>query len=264
MHSGSPWARRLAISAADAAAALLFLLSLAALPDPAAASDLSVYPIRIELRPERAAETVQLSSREDRPLRFEVSYQAWTMDEGGQWHYADSEDLLVHPLLLTVPANGSATLRVGSLLPPAPSQRAWRLFIQQLPAEQPDNAEGVQLQLLTRLSIPVFFGLGPERPQPRIVRARIQSDVLHLELSNEGEGYLGPGALRLSLRGAGEEPAESIETAVGYILPQARLGLQVALPPGLCSRAQTLSAEFTEPHLTVDAAIEAGDRGCGR
>lgn len=263
MHSGSPWARRLAICAADAAAALLFLL-LAVLALPAAASDLSVYPIRIELRPERAAETVQLSSREDRPLRFEVSYQAWTMDEGGQWHYADSDELLVHPLLLTVPANGSVTLRVGSLLPPPADQRAWRLFIQQLPAEQPDNPEGVQLQMLTRLSIPVFFGLGRERAQPRIVRARVQGDVLHLELANDGDGYLGPGTLKLSLRDAGGQMLAPIDSAVGYILADGRLPLQVPLAAGTCGRVQAVSAEFAEPHVTAEATIEAGDRGCGR
>lgn len=262
MHSGSPWARRLATCAADTAAALLFLL-LAAFAHPAVATDLSVYPIRIELRPERAAETVQLSSREDQPLRFEVSYQAWTMDEGGQWHYADSEDLLVHPLLLTVPANGSATLRVGSLLPPPSEQHAWRLFIQQLPQEQPDSSEGVQLQMLTRLSIPVFFGMGTERAQPRIAHARVQGDVLHLDLANDGGGYLAPGALKLSLRDAGGQPLAPIESAVGYILAQRRLPLQVPLPAGACRRVQAVSAEFADPHVTAEAAIEAGDRGCG-
>lgn len=260
MHHGSSATMAPTGPVTKLATAVLCFLA-AALAWPVRASDLSVYPIRIELRPERAAETVRLSNREDRPLRFEVSYQAWSMAQDGQWRFQDSDDLLVHPLLLTVPARGSATVRVGSLLPPQTPQRAWRLFLQQLPDDI--AADGVQLQLLTRMSIPVFFGLGSETAQPGLTRAWLTDEALHLELDNDGDAYLGPGEMTVTVLDGSGAPLETIQSAVGYVLPDAHLTVAVPLSRSLCASGRSVRAQLTEPGIELEAAIEQ-DARCGR
>lgn len=228
----------------------------------ALARDFSVYPVRIELRPERAAETVVLSHRDDRELRFEVSYQAWDMDENGEWRLSDNDELLVHPLQVTVPPQASATLRVGYLGVPDGRQRAWRLFVQQLPDEI--EAETVQIQVLTRLSLPVFFGPGDAEPQAQLERARVETGELRFELSNTGEGYLGPQRLTLYLLDENGELIESVGADAGYVLAGRRLPLAVPLSKEACARLRALVVDVPEARMEATAPISEHDRACDR
>jgi P pilus assembly chaperone PapD len=228
----------------------------------ALARDFSVYPVRIELRPERAAETVVLSHRDDRELRFEVSYQAWDMDESGAWRLSDNDELLVHPLQIAVPPQASATLRVGHLGVPDGRQRAWRLFIQQLPDEI--EAETVQIQVLTRLSLPVFFGPGDAEPQAQLERARVETGELRFELGNPGAGYLGPQRLTLYLLDEAGELIGSTEVDAGYVLAGRRLPLTVPLSSETCARIRTVVVDLPEARMEASAPISEHDRACDR
>ncbi len=236
--------------------ALVLIFGLA----PALARDFSVYPVRVELRPERAAETVVLSHRDDRELRFEVSYQAWEMDEAGAWLLTDTDELLVHPLQVAVPAQGSATIRVGFLGGADGRQRAWRLFIQQLPDEV--ETEAVQIQVLTRLSLPVFFGPADAKPQAELVRARAEAGELRFDLGNVGSGYLGPQRLTLYLLDAAGELIESHGADVGYVLADRRLPVAVPLAKEACARLRTVVVDVPEARQEASASISEHDRAC--
>jgi P pilus assembly chaperone PapD len=248
--------------ARSATRVMLCALALIFGPGSALARDFSVYPVRIELRPERAAETVVLSHRDDRELRFEVSYQAWDMDESGEWRLSDNDELLVHPLQVAVPPQASATLRVGYLGVPDGRQRAWRLFIQQLPDEI--EAETVQIQVLTRLSLPVFFGPGDAAPQVQIERARAEAGELRFELSNAGEGYLGPQRLTLYFLDETGELIESTGADAGYVLAGRRLPLTLPLSSEACARIRTVVVDLPEARMEATAPISEHDRACDR
>ena len=253
-------ARGLSAFARSATRAMLCALALIFALGPASARDFSVYPVRIELRPERAAETVVLSHRDDRELRFEVSYQAWDMDEGGEWHLSDNDELLVHPLQIAVPAQGNATLRVGYLGVPDGRQRAWRVFIQQLPDDI--EAETVQIQVLTRLSLPVFFGAGDAGPQVQLERTRAEAGELRFELGNPGTGYLGPQRLTLYLLDEAGELIENVGADGGYVLAGRRLPLAVPLSREACVRLRTLVVDVPEARMEATASIPERDRAC--
>lgn len=235
-------------------------LALLALALPATAAEFNVNPTRVELGPRQAAETLVIGNGEDRPISFEVEVKRWTQGVDGAWQLTPSDELVVHPLLVTVPAQGKARLRVGTLQR-RDEPRAWRVELQQLPEAR--AAEGASVQILTRLSIPVFAQPARAVPRPQLQMPEVEAGAVRVRLANVGNTYLPPQDAHLRLLDAAGRVVHETPIAPGYVLAGAQLPLARPLPAGVCSRAARLELRLTMPATTLAAEIPAAARRCG-
>lgn len=253
-----PKARRLL------AAALLLLGGLAG--SAAHAAQFSLNQTRVHLHAGHAVETLVLTNQEAQAVSFEVEVKRWRQDDQGAWQLVPSDALLVHPLILTVPAGEQARLRIGTLSPGVVDEEAYRVELQQLPG--PAAEQAVQVQMLTRLSIPVFLQPPAAKAAPALEVVAIDGDSAQLALRNTGSAYLAPHDAVLRVFDAGGQRLHEARLAVGYTLAGARLRLDAPLPASVCPRAQrvelTLGQATPQESAPLQAPVADSARRCAR
>lgn len=254
----APKARRLL------AAALLLLGGLAG--SAAHAAQFSLNQTRVHLRAGHAVETLVLTNQEAQAVSFEVEVKRWRQDDQGAWQLVPSDALLVHPLILTVPAGQQARLRIGTLSPGVVDEEAYRVELQQLPG--PAAEQAVQIQMLTRLSIPVFLQPPAAKAEPALDVAAIDGDSAQLTLRNTGSAYLAPRDAVLRVLDADGQRVHEHKLAVGYTLAGAQLRLSVPLPANVCTRAHRVELSLGQavpPEIPpLEAPVADSARRCGR
>ena len=138
-------------------------------------------------------------------MQMEIS--RWTQPEN-QDHLEPTQDLLATPPIFSLEPGQSQIVRIGLRRPPDRQRElAYRLFAQELPEPTPEGFIG--LQMVLRLSIPVFVAPAAPAPEPSI--------DWHATISTDEK-------LMLTARNPGDRRA--------YVTEAALQGQGIALNPG--------------------------------
>ncbi|PKN32459.1 MAG: hypothetical protein CVU61_17955 [Deltaproteobacteria bacterium HGW-Deltaproteobacteria-19] len=253
-------------SGCAATVARALLLSLIAMlgiiaPHTVVAAQFTLAPTRVHLAPGQVAQTLVLGNEDEREVSFELSYQHWRMDDAGQWLLEASDDLILHPQIVTVPANGRAVIRVGTLRGAVAQEDAYRIQMQELPGET--SSQGVAVTMLTRLSVPVFVQVKNPQLALQLADATLSAGALTLTLRNSGSRYLSPEDARLIVRDGKGAVLHEDTLGVPYLLVGAHLRLSRPLPAAACASAQQIELSFAEAKLDLSVPVVAANRQCG-
>lgn len=250
-RAGLRWACLLAALAAAG-------LWLAFAPGTAVAATFNVNPTRVELDRQRSTGTLTVTNASTSALAFEVVVKRWAQRADGSWQLEPSDDLVVHPLIVSVPAQGAARLRVGALSPTVASEQAYRIELQQLP--EGAATQGVQILMLTRVSIPVFVQPPQTRRHATLEAATLETAgsggcVVRLSLRNTGSTYLAPQEAVLRLLDGTGQPLHEETIASGYVLAGAALPVARPVPAAACAGSKTVELRLRDPSVVLSATI---------
>ena len=162
------------------------LLVAGSFPASVFAGAFGVSPIRIDLDPAIRTGLVTVSNDEDRKLYFQVSLMEWTQTAAGEDQYAPSADLLFFPQIFTVDPKDKRLIRVGIKAPPGERERAYRLFIEEMPDPNAAPGAGAQIAVRLRFGVPIFLTGGKGEPQPEIVSSGASKGELRVAIRNAG------------------------------------------------------------------------------
>ena len=164
-------------------AALLCLLSLC-LAESAAAGQLKVSPIRLDLSAGQPQGVVTVGNTGSEPALIHVRVRAWH-HRAGQDVFDESRDVLVNPMIFKLEPQQDQLIRVGLLRPKAgTSEGAYRMFIQEVPQGTSQNR---RIATYLRISLPIF--VAPEQPDGPILVWRAEpksADEFVLSVQNQG------------------------------------------------------------------------------
>ena len=154
----------------------LAALLAAALPlAPLQAGDFGVSPIRVDLDRSTRTQVVRVTNDDERLLSFQMRMMEWTQDAEGRDRYADSADLVFFPQQMQVPAKESRVVRLGYRQPPGPTERAYRLYVAELPrGTQPGEPGKAMVEVAVRFGVPVFV-------RPSVVQEKGRIAALDVE-----------------------------------------------------------------------------------
>lgn len=144
-----------------------------------ATASLAVTPLRIELAAGTIAETVQVQNSTDAPMAVQMRLFAWTQ-EAGEDVYAPSNELLISPSIVSIPARQTQLVRLLRKTAASPVEKRYRLVVDQLP--DPAQARPGVAQTRVRFAIPVFVDRDKAAPAAFAWRLRNGS----LEVTNTG------------------------------------------------------------------------------
>ncbi|MFT3710977.1 MAG: fimbria/pilus periplasmic chaperone [Archangium sp.] len=163
----------------------LLALALAVLPRFAFAVDFDVSPVRLDLS--ASARTGHLTVRNPgaQPLRLQISARGWQQASDGRIELEPTSEVSFFPSLFELAPGQTRIIRIGVSATETPREKTFRVLIDELP--QQHAGLGV-IQVVTRLSVPVFFG-APGKPQPEIVGTRLESGAVAFELKNSGSAH---------------------------------------------------------------------------
>jgi fimbrial chaperone protein len=229
------------VRAAPSTIAAFLLLALVA--GPARAEGLQLTPVIVELTREQGNAILSLRNDTASPIRYQLSAVTWDQDSAGQLKLAPTKDLILFPLLLALKPGEQRNVRVG-VQPDrfGAVEKTYRVFVDQLPSpDRPGSKPAVQV--LTRVSIPVF--LEPERSVPalRIEKAEISQGKVSFQLQNLGNVRVRPTEIVADAL-SGNGTAVTRQRWDGwYVLAGADRAYEWPLPKEGCERVRSVRIE---------------------
>jgi fimbrial chaperone protein len=112
---------------------------------------LAVSPVSLEFVSGGSARSIEISNPGDAPTDVQVRLFSWSADEVGD-HYAPSADIGFSPPIFHLAPGARQVVRLALLSRAEGGERAYRLFVDQLPSA-PEPGE---LQMPIRMILPLF------------------------------------------------------------------------------------------------------------
>ncbi len=239
--------------------ALLWLAALLAAPASAA---VEVSPIHVALTRATPNALVTLVNTGADEARFELQLVSWQQDESGKMKLENTKDVTLYPPLVALKPGERRNARVGVL----PSvfgtvEKTYRLIVQELPHAQ--KAVTRQVQVLTRISIPVF--VAPEQPRPdlRVDGVALANGRATFRVVNAGNVRQRPIDVTIDALDAAGAPVASERWEGWYVLPGGRREYAWPVPAGACKRIASFSVEVKLESRVLVARSEAPRGACG-
>jgi fimbrial chaperone protein len=244
-------AGRVGLAGAMAAAAWL-----AAVPQ-AGAYAFGVSPIRLDFNRDARTGAVTVSNDDRVRLSFQVRLVRWTQDAAGQDVYEDSKDLVYFPRLMTVEPQDKRVIRVGTQAGPGPTERTYRLIVEELAPPAAERDAGTTVAVRMRFAIPLFVAPAEPAGTAELRDVAVHPGEVRLVLANPGNRHVK--AESIVLRRGGTVVAES---AGWYVLAGAARGFSVALPPAECERGGVLVLAVTGTGLALERELRVDAGAC--
>ena len=205
----------------------------ALLPLAAAAGSYSVVPVRVQFAPRDRAVAVTLSNLGDTPIALTAELFRWEQKADGSDQLTPTDDLVLAPGLVRLPARGQQVVRLALLRPADPQmQMTYRMFVREQPATSQAGA-GVTIPVSVAMSLPVFI-------TPPAARWDVECGARDAEVRCTNSGTATALVRSVHLESGGKVVAKFEGGA--YLLPGASrpIALQPAIPAGSLSGKLTV------------------------
>ena len=222
-----------------------------------AAGEFSVNPIRLELGTIVRSGLITVRNEGKTKLSFQLQSMEWTQDATGKDQYADSSDLVFFPKIMSVEPGEEGLIRVGIKNSVVPSERTYRLFIEELPgiAKTPDGASA-QINVLIRFGAPIF--VTPIKPQDSldIEGVELAKGILTLSAKNSGNRHQVVEGIYLKGFDARGNEIYALTLADRYLLAGTSKTYKTTIAAYQCSKIVNLSIDFKTDKVSVPRKLD--------
>ena len=219
-----------------------------------AAGGLAVSPITINFAAATPMQSVEISNPGDQPTEVQIRAFAWTIEHGEDL-LTPTRDIGFSPPMFRLEPGAKQTVRLASLRPPGQQERAYRLFVDQLPG--PPQAG--RLEMPVRMSLPLFTAPAQTGQQARgfgDLAWRVEFEPANRRARLVARN-LGPNRVKLlNLAYTQDDRAEPISPGLaGYVLAGAERDwiFEYSGPP----RSLTVRADVDGQAVTAPASAAA-------
>lgn len=241
------------------------MLATAVLASNATAGSFAAYPALVELSGQVPSMVVTIENKGDEAARFQVSVAAWQQSTDGQPAFAATDEVVAFPPLLMLEPGAKRAIRLGLMTRPGVEEKAYRVFLEQLPPPPSSRPEAQQqVRVLTRLGIPVFVApVQPANSQSMGLEA-VSPGHLALVLRNEGNVHVHSRKVVISGLDAAGQRVLDRELPGGYILAGSPRTYAIELPAADCERISTFQVQLVTEGAPVTARLAALPNACSR
>lgn len=232
----------------------LFAIALSA-ASSAHAGSFSVSPIRADLKSGVLSETITVTNEAPTRLRVLVKLVEWTQDANGNDVYTDSSDLVYFPRQMDIEPGAKRLVRVGAKAPAQGAERAYRLFIEEVPA--PSAGPVTAVNFYFRFGVPVFVTPATAAPQPEF-QATLAAGKLALQVRNTGRQHFRASRVTFS-----DQAGWTREVTGWYSLASTSRSYQAEVPPEICRKAQRFGIVLeADDGRKFDHVVDADPASC--
>ena len=229
-----------------------------------AAANFSVNPVQVRLSAKVSSALLTLRNDSTETLRFQLSGFAWDQTPGEQITLAPTSDIIFFPQLLTLGPKEERKIRIGTATGFGPSEKTYRLFIEELPPLQKPGDVKTGVAMLTRVGIPVFMAAAQPLAQLEIGDFGMHEGTLGFLIRNTGNTHFMTGKIVVrSLDKSGEVIFQQSPPG-WYVLAGRFRQYRIEIPKGDCARIASSVVEVTSGTETVTARVAATPTGCAR
>ncbi len=230
------------------------------LPAAVHAGQFSVSPIRMDFGKDVKTGVVTVSAEGADRLNLQMRAFEWTEDAQGKDVYTETQDLIFFPRMMTLSKGEKRIVRAGIEWPPAAKEKAYRLFVEEIPS--PQKKPGVNVSITLRFGIPVFVkplktALGTE-----IEKADVSRGSANVTVKNTGNVHLVIDSITFTGKnGAGAE-IFSKDLAGWYLLAGASRTYTASIPSGVCGKISKLYIDVTAGRISLKKELAMNGGMC--
>jgi len=183
---------------------------------PVIAGPFSVTPVRIYMSPSDRAVAVTINNEGDTDLVMQADLYTWKQKPDGEDDLELTEDLLLSPPIIKVPAKSRQVVRLARLQPAdMENQQTYRLIVREIPEAAPSTAN-LQLQIAIAFSMPVFITPPNAKYKLDCTAQKTAMDKVSVSCKNSGNAYAQ--IIDLTLETSSDQKITARSTG-GYMLP---------------------------------------------
>lgn len=238
--------------------ALFLLISL---PFVANGGDWRVSPIRLDLGRDAKSGVVTVINESDDRLQVQMTAMEWTQDAEGKDRYEPSEDILFFPRLMIFDKKGEKILRAGIRVPATTAEKAYRLFIEEIPGPK-KKEEGAAIAVAIRFGVPIFVHPLKEEPRGEVGPVTMSDGTLNIPVRNSGNVHLVLQSLLVQGENAGDDKVFSKELTGWYLLAGASRVYTTTIPPESCAGVARVSVEIKTDQIPLRGQMVADRSMC--
>src|ERR1700684_3611210 len=223
------------IAALKVAASIVLCCSLLA-PEASIAGLFGISPIRIDLDRQNKTDSITVSNDEtERNLDMQTRLYEWTQNEKGEDVYTESNDLVFFPRIFSVEKQDKRVVRVGLKGPGGATEKAYRLFIEELPPKPDPDQKGAKIVFVFRFGVAVYVRPEKEQLAGSIEGVEGGPDTAAIVVHNTGNANFQIQSLALKSASGYEK-----EVAGGYVLAGATRRFNAPFPADTCAKTTKL------------------------
>lgn len=231
------------------------LLALACMGQmPVVAADFSVNPIRLELGGAARSGAINVRNESPGKISFQLQAMAWEQDDKGQDRYVPTNDLVYFPRIMTIEPGREAVVRVGIRNAVVPTEKTYRLFIEELDsgnATESGSGGAAKVTMLIRFGAPIFVAPLTPVDDLALENLSLSRGVLSLTARNTGNRHQVVEGVFLQGTDTAGVGVFALTLADRYLLTGTAKGYTTAVPADVCARLALLSVEFKTNRKTV-------------
>jgi len=242
----------------------LILVAIATWAPVLEAAEFAILPLVANL--DRATRATEIVVRNDDsvPMRMQVQAMTWRQSAEGEDQYEPAEGLLYFPRAMEIPPGESRIVRVGVKAAPVTLEDTYRLFIEELPPVSPANAgsQGVSLQILLRVGVPVFVAPAQAVRKGEISRLDLRGGWAEWAVANAGNVHFR--ADRVELVGIARDGTRLFtqQFPERYFLAGVVKTLRFDIPREACGQLARLEASVVADNLDLKRKLDVDPGSC--
>jgi fimbrial chaperone protein len=209
----------------------------------AGAATFSVDPTRIVLSSDTPTASVTIRNTGTQALRFQMSAFAWRQTANGEMQLDPTDAVIFFPRLVTLAPGEQRAVRVGSPEPAGARERAYRLFIEELPPLETVVGDAQGVRVLTRMGVPVFIRPDTAEMSATLENLDWRAGRLVFSLTNTGSVHILPEWVSVRAEDDRGRALASEDVSAWYVLAGERRDFEVPLTVETCGRVRSLGVE---------------------
>lgn len=229
------------------------------------ADEWSVSPLKLELGGTVKSGVFSVRNLGSVEKNFAINVRQWMQDAEGKDVEADTSDLIFFPANLKVPPGDHAVVRVGARNPVAETERAYRLYVSEvpLPAEGAEP-QGTNMRVVFRFGLPVF--IQPRQKTSSLkIELREEEGGIAARVSNPGNVHVRADEVRF--RGLDTQGKEQFSQTLAerYVLAGITRSYRLPIPGDVCGAVTKVQLSYDVAGKTVwGAEADASGKACGK
>jgi fimbrial chaperone protein len=150
------------------------------------AGQFTVTPLRIFMTVRDRAVAVTIVNDGDADVVMQAELFSWAQ-KGGEDDLQPTDDLVMAPPIMKVPARSRQVLRLVRLVPPTGEEQTYRVLVREVP-EASSQGEGVQMRMAIAFSLPIFITPPGAKRQLNCLPVRLDEKLV-AQCENTGTAY---------------------------------------------------------------------------
>jgi fimbrial chaperone protein len=207
------------------------------------ASTFSVNPVQIHLSPKAPSTLLTLRNDSNHELRFQLSAFAWDQTPTHPMQLLPTGDVVFYPPLVTLAPNEERKIRIGTSTAFGALEKAYRLFVEELPRlERPgDSPSGVTV--LTKMGIPIFLEATRAAAQATLEEIDAHDGQISFQVRNGGNTHFVADKIVVRAFGSAGDVVLDRQINGWYVLAGRVRAYQIDIPDQDCARMTATTVE---------------------